>query len=439
MSPGDIPAALANHAFEHLFIECLGWDRLRAHVVVQHDGMSLELAAVAQKRGFAAFVCPAHRTILANRRMLRDIQRQLRKSYHEHILIHYCETPLKQVWQWSTLVDGKRHVQHREHPFFSNEPPPRLLERLRGLSVSFQEEEGLTLTDVLSRVRLALQPDADYDLFAKYPKYAAKSDRLAMAIKNGEPGALQKFVEFHMPLARYGSRQAVRWFGMEPDDAEQTAMIGLIQAARRFDPDRGYQFSTYATYWIRQACQRLGLEWGLPIHVPVHYFWTCLKLSFEEPRLIATYGASAAREHFERMQLEAGVTPQQWRHFYLARHLSLFSEIDKRELAKADRPDDSVSDEESGFDRVEVERALQTLHPRQSRILRMRYGFGQPVHTLQEIADTLHLTRERIRQIQEKAERKLVRFLREAGSYGEYDPEPEGNEEPEVEEMETCT
>ncbi len=430
MSPSDITTALAKHAFEHLFIECLGWDWLRAHVVVRHDELSHELEGVAQKRGFAVFLCPSHRTILANRRLLRDIQRRLRKSYHEHILIHYCETPRKQVWQWATEV-GNRHIQHREHPFFSDQPPPRLLERIRGLTVTFEEEERTTLPDVLARVRQTLQPDAsDFQLFAKYPSYAARSDRLAMAVKRGEAGAFQKFVELHIPLARHLSRRLDHWFAMDPDDAEQTATIGLLQAARRFDPDRGFQFSTYARHWILQACQRFGLEWGLPIHVPVHYFWTCYKLTFVEAQLIATYGKQDAREHFEECMKEAGVTLQQWRHFCIARNLSYFSEIDRRELLKLDKPDESslVTDEDS-HSPDDLKRALQSLHPRrQLQIIKLRYGIGEVEHTLQEIADMLGLTRERIRQIQEIAEEKLARTLRRSDKYGEYGEEPDESE-----------
>lgn len=436
MLPGDIQTALAKHAFEHLFIECLGWDRLRAHVALEHNGSPIELTSVAQKRGFAVFACPTHRTVLANRRALRHMQRELRKSYHEHILIHYCETPRKQVWQWATLVDGQRRIQHREHPFFSDQPPPRLLERIRGLAVTMAEEEQLTLPDILARVRDALRPDSELQLFAKYPEYAAQSDRLAMAVKRGEPGALQQFVEFHMRLARHNSKVLIRWFDMEPDDAEQTAMIGLIEAARRFDPDRGYLFSTYAGYWIRNACQRYGLKWGLPIHVPTYYFWTCYKLAFIESQLIATHGRQDASEHFERELAEAGVTPEQWRHFCVARQLLRFSEIDKRELAKADRPEEPLPVAEDAIRmRDDIDRALKSLHARDAEVLRMRYGFDQEEHTLQEVAVKLGLTRERIRQIQFHAEKKLVRILRRTNKNGDYGEEAD---EPEVELVEGC-
>lgn len=129
----EIESALAIHGFEHLFVECLGWDRARIAVKVSIRGAEIQLTGVAQKRGFTVFVCSCHRTVLANRQTLRAVQRQLRKSYHEHILIHYCETPRKQVGQWATTIGEGRRILHREHPFFSSDPPPRLLRRLSDL------------------------------------------------------------------------------------------------------------------------------------------------------------------------------------------------------------------------------------------------------------------------------------------------------------------
>lgn len=436
---GGVIAALAEHAFEHLFIECLGWDRLRATTAVTRNEVTLQLTTVAQKRGFTVFHCPAHRTVLANRPFLRDVQRQIRRSHHEHILIYSCETPRKQVWQWATAWDDGRRILHREHPFFSNEPPKRLIERIEGLTVSFQEEEQTTLPDVLHRVRTALLPDSELNLFAKYPSYAAESDRLAMAMKRGERGAMHTFVQFHMPLARHSSRMLVRWFDMDPDDAEQTAMIGLMEAARRFEPDRGFQFSTYAGYWIRNACQRYGLEWGLPIHVPTYYFWTCYKLEFIETKLIATHGPYEARRRFAEEQNEAGVSPEQWRHYQLARHFCRFSEMDRRQLVKLDRPEESQSEtRDEDASRKVVELALESLPSRHALILKSRYGIGQPECTLQEIADKLDLTRERVRQIQIDAEKKLIAVLRKNDRSGEFASFSEEDEEPAESVLEDC-
>lgn len=424
-----VAEALAKHAFEYLFIECLGWDRLRATMTVVHGEMTLNLTSVAQKRGFTVFHCPADRTVLANRRLLREVERQVRRRHHEHILVYSCETPPKQVWQWATLMADGRRILHREHPFFSSDPPQRLVERLGSLAVSIHEEEGTTLPDVLNRVRVVLLPDSELNLFAKRPSYAAKSDQLAMAMKRGEAGAIQQFVRFHIPLARKSSRMLIRWFNMDPEDAEQTAMIGLMEAARRFDPERGYQFSTYAGYWIRNACQRYGLEWGLPLHVPTSYFWTCYKLEFIEDELIATHGKQEARRFFAKELEEAGITTQQWRHYQLARHVWRFSEIDRHERARLDRPDSSQLESfEDDAKRIAVERALASLNPRYARILRLRYGFEQRERSLQEIADMFGLTKERIRQLQRIAEKKLVNFLRRSDRHGDLSEIMEGAE-----------
>ena len=407
----DFAAALAAHAFELLFIEGLGWDRFQARLTVSHGGATFELAGIARKCGLVAFLCPAHRTVLANRGLLRGVQRRLRKSYHEHILIHACETPRKQVWQWATLLRGAHHVQHREHPFFSHEPPPRMLDRIRGLAIPLEDEGRTSLPGILDRVRQALQPEGERNLFARFPSYAAKSDCMAMAIKQGEDGALAAFVEFHMPLARRFSRRMRHWFGMDSEDAEQTAMIGLIEAARRFDPERGCQFSTFALHWIRNACQRYGLEWGLPMHVPVHYFWACYRLAFVETELVAAHGKAGSREPFERAIEDAGVTKGQWEHFLLARHFTRFSELDKSERWKIDRPEVPTEADDGKTLRELIGEALRKLRPRQAEILRMRYGFDQPEHSLQEVGDKLGVTKERIRQIQKSAEQKLVGLL----------------------------
>jgi len=364
------------------------------------------------------FACDVHRTDLANRSLLRRHQRELRKLYHEHILIHYCETPRKQVWQWVTSTRDGRRVIHREHPFFSDNPPPRLLARLQQLAIPMELEEQTTLVDVLDRVRTALQPDAELNLFARRPWYAKESDRLAMELKLGKSGAYSKFVEFHMPLARKASRMLVRWFGMESEDAEQTAMIGLLQAAHRFDPDKGFQFSTYASYWLRQCCQRYGLEWGLPIRMPTHVFWPCYQLTFIRNELIATYGPIEAEIHFAAECEVAGVSIEQWDNFCHAQHVEHFSDVPRRERPIVlDDHDDAGSEDSAITMEFEsaVHAAIESLKPRQQLILKLRYGFGDSAHTLQQVADQLGITRERVRQIQSKAEQKLASRLRAGG------------------------
>lgn len=411
--------SLARHAFEYLFVEGLGWDRFRSDLIICKDDAA-HLKSVAQKRGFAVFVCSAHRTHIANRRYLRNVQRQLRKQFHEHILIHYCETPRKQVWQWAFSGTDGRKVLHREHPFFSDAPPPRLLARLKDLAISIDDEETTGLTDILCKVRTALLPDNEFDLFSKYPWYAEKSDRLAVAMRNGDADAFSEFVEFHIPLARKSSRMLVRWVQMDPDDAEQIAMIGLIEAARRFDPELGFQFSTYAGYWIRLACQRYGLDSGMHIRVPAHMFWRCYRLLFERTKLIATHGEHEGTKEFEVFRGAEGISAKQWDLFWAACHVDVMSNLAPGTIEAARIFYESSAVEHAVTDeiRLAVQQCLDTLSDRQATILRMRYGFGGREHTLQEIAEQLGITRERVRQIQVKAEEKLERQIAARG-YGE--------------------
>lgn len=414
----DVSRQIASHDFATVFVENLGWDRCKK--VSGRDELTGAdcPTLIAHKRGFAVLTVNVHRTDLANRSLLRRHQRELRKLYHEHILIHYCESPRKQVWQWVTSAGDGRRLIHREHPFFSDNPPPRLLERLEQLAIPMEREEQTTLVDVLDRVRSALLPDAEFNLFARRPWYAKESDRLAMELKSGVAGAYGRFVEFHMPLARKASRMLIRWFGMDADDAEQTAMIGLLEAARRFEPDRGFQFSTYASYWLKQCCQRYGLEWGLPIRMPTYVFWPCYRLSFLRNELIATYGPSEGENRFaEELEL-AGVSVEQWENYCHAQHVDSFSDMPRRERPVLVDEHEVAGSEElvlaAEFEHA-IHEAIATLKPRQQLILKLRYGFGDSAHTLQQIADQLGITRERVRQIQSKAEEKLASRLKACG------------------------
>ncbi|MDW8243531.1 MAG: sigma-70 family RNA polymerase sigma factor [Thermogemmata sp.] len=403
-----VVAALAEHAFEHLFIECLGWDRLSGSLTASCKQTTLELRTIAQKRGFVVLHCSTHRTVLANRWLLRVIQRQVRRTYHEHIIIYSCETPRKQVWQWVIEQTGRR-LRHREHPFFSNDPPKQLVERIERLCIRIDEEDRTTLIDVLDRVRKALLPRPEQNLFAKYPWYTTQSDRLAVAMKRGEPGAMQRFVEFHLRLTKHWAKKLVDWFGMEFEDAEQTACIGLLEAARRFDPDRGYQFSTFAHHWLRNACQRYGLEWGLPLHVPTHYYWTCYNLEFRFTELLAAYGPYEARRLFEQQLSKAGVSQDQWRHYQLARHFLRFSDLDRRtrtQLDPAEHPSSEPLDEKVWLRNI-VAHALKLLNPRLAYVIKRRYGIDETECSLQKVADDMGLTKERVRQLQARAEEKL--------------------------------
>ena len=409
---------LRRHDFEGLFVDQLGWDRVTGTVVVDDGDRHFAFDIVAHKRGFQILRCSTGRQTLLNRGLLRRIQRRMTKLIHEHVLIYSCEEPAKQVWQWAIhLADGRR-IRHREHPFFSAEPPAPLVDRLTQMRFDLGEEESVTLVDALQRVRNALDTTAELKLFARRPKYAERSDELAKAMQNGDPTAFQKFIVFHRPLARHNSKRLHWWFGMDPDDAEQIAIIGLMEAARRFKPELGYQFSTYATHWVKQACQRYGPDVALMIRVPQHMFWPCFRLRYSHDRLLARYGKHEGRERFDRLlQRELG-SNDGWTNFSRAMNVRSLSDRKEQEFRETRRivdPSDGPLETAIGTDRSETVRAaINRLHRRPAEIIRMRYGIDGFPMTLEEVGEVLDVTRERVRQIQTKAEERLRFLLRDA-------------------------
>ena len=124
--------------------------------------------------------------------------------------------------------------------FFSAKPPPAFLERLGRMAFTLDDEDGVRLTDAIDRVRVALDTSAELNLFARKPKLAEKSDRLAVAMNAGDERARHEFISMHRGLARKFSKRLCRSFGLSPEEAEQIGMLGVIHAAKKFRPELGY-------------------------------------------------------------------------------------------------------------------------------------------------------------------------------------------------------
>jgi RNA polymerase primary sigma factor len=417
-APMDAVAGyLRDHRLAPLFVDALGWDRASGTQTLTTEGCSLCFQAIAQKRALQVLWCSADRVVLVNRGLLRKFQSLVARTFHEHILIFSSEVPRKQVWAWCIRLPDGRKLRHREHPFFSATPPSPFLHRLEQLRFSLDEEECISLVDALDRVRRVLDTSPELHLFARRPRYAARSDELARAMREGDVEAFHRFVLLHRPLARRQSKCLRRWFGMPEEDAEQIGFIGLIEAARRFRPERGFQFSTYATWWIKQACQRYGPDAALLIRVPPHAFWSCFRHGIAIERLRLDDGPSAVRDRVCELELANPLLAAQWRGYLRARNVGTLSDRALLREARAipaptGPPVDNLIRSEVG---VEVRIALGRLHPRDAEVIRLRYGLDDREHTLEEIGHQMGLTRERIRQIERKAEAKLRTLLGEEG------------------------
>ena len=241
---------------------------------------------------------------------------------------------------------------------------------------------------------------------------AEEEVELAQKIRAGDENALDKLTKANLRFVVSVAKQYQNQ-GLTLPDLINEGNLGLIKAARRFDETRGFKFISYAVWWIRQSILQALAEQSRIVRLPLNKIGSINKINKMYAFLEQANERVPSAEEIAK-ELDMTVTDVKESMKNSGRHVSMDAPLvegedsnlyDVLRSGESPNPDKNLLHESL---RTEIERALETLTPREADVVRLYFGLGEKhAMTLEEIGETFDLTRERVRQIKEKAIRRL--------------------------------
>ena len=288
-----------------------------------------------------------------------------------------------------------------------DEPDIEDLENVEEIKLEDMDVSNLEGVSVDDPVRMYLREIGKIPLLT----YEEEAE-LAQKIVNGDEEAKQKLAESNLRLVVSIAKKYVGR-GMLFLDLIQEGNMGLIKAVEKFDYNKGFKFSTYATWWIRQAITRAIADQARTIRIPVHMVETINKLIRTSRQLLQQNGREPTPEEIAK-EMEISVDKVMEIQKIAQDPVSLetpIGEEDDSHLGDFIQDEDSPAPQDSAAHtllREQLEEVMDTLTPREAMVLKLRFGLEDgKARTLEEVGKQFDVTRERIRQIEAKALRKL--------------------------------
>ncbi len=351
--------------------------------VTELDGLK-ELIAEGRERGFVTFAQVS--SCLEETDVSKEQVQQLHAYFEEHAI---------------DVVGADGRLATSENGRVESAAERRISEAPR------KPQIDLTVEPSLDSLRLFLRSIGRVSLLT-----ADEEVDLAQRIERGDLEAKQHMIEANLRLV-VSIAKGYLGRGLTFLDLIQEGSLGLIRAVEKFDYRRGYKFSTYATWWIRQAVTRAIADKGRTIRIPVHMVERLNKVVHIERQLVQTLGREPTATE---VAAEYGCTAGEV-HEYLRmaqQPVSLEKPVgDEEDSSLGDFVEDKMA--ESPFDvasenmrRTQVGRVLAALPTREREVIEMRFGLtGEPARTLEEVGRAFNVTRERVRQIETHTLKKL--------------------------------